>query len=149
MRLRPLEDCPAQPRVLRAIAQSIEDRGFPPSLPELAAGQGVTRHAIECVLHALWRRGLITKAPRIVRSLRLTPAGLAALAVLFPAVGDQAHRRRMPRDSHSPLPGPRATPELRAGARHRRTRGVRAGRVAVGDRHRRIGRRRSRALVNA
>ena len=69
-----------QAQVLTAIANSLEENGFPPTIPELceqfgfASTNGMAEH-----LQALERKGYISRQPMKARAIRLTDAGRAAV----------------------------------------------------------------------
>jgi repressor LexA len=67
--------------ILRAIAGSVETRGYPPTIRELCPLLGVT--SMNAVLDHLQRlrvKGLLEWSPGSPRTLRLTGAGRAAIA---------------------------------------------------------------------
>lgn len=69
---------PRQAQVLKLIEQSLERRGFAPSLRELAAGLKVSgTRAVEKHLAALERKGLVTKGKgaRTIAPAQRAPAG--------------------------------------------------------------------------
>ena len=99
-----------QQRLLRAIVELTSERGFPPTVRELAEETGVTNTAIFDCAAILSRRGWIAREHRIARSIRLTPAGWAQLS-------REARRARSPADqsgSSSPSPALIAAPFPRA-----------------------------------
>jgi repressor LexA len=67
-----------QARVLHFIAQSIRERGFPPTHREVCGAMGLlsTNGAADHI-NALVRRGLLTQAPMLSRGLVLTDRGRA------------------------------------------------------------------------
>lgn len=74
---------PPQKRVLKFIAQSVRDRGFPPTLREICDHIGATStHAAYQHVLGLVRRGLITKSATKSRGLALTEAGRDELVYL-------------------------------------------------------------------
>jgi repressor LexA len=64
--------------VLRLVAQSIRERGYPPTLRELcnATGMASTNGAADHI-KALVRRGLLTQGRMLSRALALTESGRA------------------------------------------------------------------------
>jgi repressor LexA len=64
--------------VLRLVAASIREQGYPPTLRELADRLGfISVNGAGDHIHALVRRGLLTRAPMLSRSLVLTESGRA------------------------------------------------------------------------
>jgi DNA-binding MarR family transcriptional regulator len=80
---------PRQREVLRVIADYKRTAGHAPTIAELCLALDISsKNAVVDHLRALERRGLITKLPRLARTLSLTPAakqllGLAAALVLL------------------------------------------------------------------
>ena len=73
----------AQKRVLKFIAQSVRERGYPPTLREISDYIGATSvHSAYGHILGLVRRGLLTKAATKSRGLALTEAGRDELVYL-------------------------------------------------------------------
>lgn len=71
---------PRQRVVLAFIRSSVAERGYPPSVREIAAHLGAkSENAANDHLRALERKGYITRAPVVARGIRVTDAGVAAL----------------------------------------------------------------------
>lgn len=68
-----------QLEVLQAVDAFRREEGLPPTVRELMDEFGVTYTAIYDHLKPLKKRGLVTGDFRLARTLRLTPAGKAAL----------------------------------------------------------------------
>lgn len=75
--------------VLRLIAQSVADRGYPPTHRELAESLDVSStNAVGDLLDALERKRLITRPPGgQSRALTLTPLGRSMITALPPSAG--------------------------------------------------------------
>jgi SOS-response transcriptional repressor LexA len=70
-----------QAEVLRFIARSISEHGFPPTLREVCLGLGlVSTNGASDHITGLIRKGMVTRAPLISRGIALTAAGRAYLA---------------------------------------------------------------------
>ena len=70
---------PTQSRCLQAVASLAEARGYPPTVQEVAEEAGRQYSSVHGVLVSLERQGLIARDYATARSMRLTPAGRAAL----------------------------------------------------------------------
>lgn len=71
---------PRQEAVLRAVRDLAADRGYPPTVREIAAHIGITSPStVQAHLAALATHRLISHEPHSPRTLRLTAAGRAAL----------------------------------------------------------------------
>lgn len=65
-----------QSQMLELIAAFIETRGYPPTYRDLLSESGIVSvNAVRDRLLALEKRGLITRIPRLARSITLTPLG--------------------------------------------------------------------------
>jgi len=62
-----------QGQLLRAIDRLAEERGFPPSLAEVAAAMGVATSRVGQLAKVMVRRGRLTHEPKIPRSWRVVP----------------------------------------------------------------------------
>jgi repressor LexA len=81
-------------RILDAIARTVAERGYPPSVREIADAVGLaSTSAVHHHLIALERDGLIERSGHASRALRLTPAGQPAGA---PVGGGKVTPFRMP-----------------------------------------------------
>ncbi len=86
-------------RILECIARTVADRGYPPSVREIAETVGLaSTSAVHHHLIALEREGLLERGQHSSRAVRLTPRGEAEL-------GRPASRRES-----SPRPPSRVTP---------------------------------------
>lgn len=70
---------PTQSRYLHVVAALAEARGYPPTVQEVATEAGRQYSSAMGVLVSLERQGLIARDYATARSMRLTPAGRAAL----------------------------------------------------------------------
>ena len=70
---------PTQLETLRWIAGYIAERGYSPSFGDLKKAFDVQTSAIFDRLGILARKGMIERAPKIARSIRLTPLGTKTL----------------------------------------------------------------------
>lgn len=61
-----------QLETLQAIRDFIAQHGYSPSIQELADGAQILPNAMQCRIDSMERRGLITRTPRISRSIRPT-----------------------------------------------------------------------------
>jgi repressor LexA len=67
-----------QAKVLRLIAASIRELGWPPTLREICVAMGLaSTNGAKDHICALERKGLVTQAPLIARGLALTERGRA------------------------------------------------------------------------
>ena len=67
--------------ILDAIRKLTEERGFPPTLPELSARLGMrAAGGAASGVTALVAKGLLDTQERTARCMRVSPAGLEALA---------------------------------------------------------------------
>ena len=68
--------------VLRFMAKSIEERGYPPSRAEIAEHleQLASRGATQPIIDRMRDAGLITVAPGVARAIVITEAGMKALS---------------------------------------------------------------------
>jgi repressor LexA len=74
-------DAERRQRILEYIARTVTDRGYPPSVREIADGVGLaSTSAVHHHLVALERAGLLERGGRSSRALRLTAAGEATLS---------------------------------------------------------------------
>lgn len=65
---------PATPRQFDALGfarDHLRDKGYPPTILEIAAYLGVTRNAANDLMVGLERKGLIQRTPGIARGLRI------------------------------------------------------------------------------
>ena len=64
-----------QMEALKEVCKSIDERGLPPTMVELADELGVTPTAARQRLEGLVRKGLVRKVPRTARGMLPTDAG--------------------------------------------------------------------------
>jgi repressor LexA len=84
-------DAERKQRILECIARTVADRGYPPSVREIAETVGLaSTSAVHHHLIALEREGLLERGQHSSRALRLTPRGEAEL-------GTGARREMAPR----------------------------------------------------
>jgi repressor LexA len=84
-------DAERKQRILESIARTVADRGYPPSVREIAETVGLaSTSAVHHHLIALEREGLLERGQHSSRALRLTPRGEAEL-------GTGARRETAPR----------------------------------------------------
>ncbi len=70
-----------QREVLAFIRSFIDERGFSPTLREIAAALSMTStNAVNCHLNALRRKGLIERDPFLARSIRVQGMGKPSIA---------------------------------------------------------------------
>jgi repressor LexA len=69
---------PRQAEVYVHLTQCFANRGYPPSVRELAKFLGVSSTCAAEFLIALERKGFISREPGVARGIRLLPAGEAA-----------------------------------------------------------------------
>ncbi len=75
-------DAERRQKILECIAGTVAERGYPPSVREIADAVGLaSTSAVHHHLTALERDGLLERGPHSSRALRLTPLGDAELAV--------------------------------------------------------------------
>ncbi|MCY1360375.1 LexA repressor [compost metagenome] len=67
-----LNPSPMQAETLQHIRSFIEEKGYSPTVDELAGLAGVHCNAVQGRIDALEHKGLITRAKRISRSIRPT-----------------------------------------------------------------------------
>lgn len=60
--------------ILRKIVESVNGRGYPPTVSELAEATGVTKRQIRTDLDALVAAGAIERDPGVTRGLRVVEA---------------------------------------------------------------------------
>lgn len=71
---------PRQRVVLAYIRSSVEERGYPPTVREIAAYLGAkSENGASDHLRALEKKGYLTRAEKVARGIRITPEGAAAL----------------------------------------------------------------------
>jgi repressor LexA len=88
-------DADRRQRILEYIASTIAERGYPPSVREIADAVGLaSTSAVHHHLLTLEREGLLERGPHSSRALRLTPHGQLPLA--RPARRPTADRRVTP-----------------------------------------------------
>ena len=68
---------PRQTQTLQVIYNHWRTKGYAPSIVDVAQGLGgISTHAAWEKVCTLCRKGLLTKAPKVIRSVRLTAKGL-------------------------------------------------------------------------
>jgi repressor LexA len=78
-------DAERKQRILECIARTVADRGYPPSVREIAETVGLaSTSAVHHHLIALEREGLLERGQHSSRALRLTPRGEAELGTGAP-----------------------------------------------------------------
>jgi repressor LexA len=81
-------DAERKQRILECIARAVADRGYPPSVREIADAVGLaSTSAVHHHLIALEREGLLERGTHSSRALRLTARGTAELLVEPTSVG--------------------------------------------------------------
>jgi repressor LexA len=81
-------DAERKQKILECIARTVTERGYPPSVREIADAVGLaSTSAVHHHLTALERDGLLERGPHSSRALRLTSAGEAELATPRPHLG--------------------------------------------------------------
>ncbi len=81
-------DAERRRRILEYISRTVTERGYPPSVREIAEAVGLaSTSAVHHHLVALERAGQLERGGRSSRALRLTPAGEAMIAATPPARG--------------------------------------------------------------
>lgn len=70
----------AQRETLDAIARLTAAAGYPPTMAEIGAARGVSAPTVHDVAVRLREAGLLTWVPRVARTIRLTPEGMAHTA---------------------------------------------------------------------
>lgn len=92
-------DAERKQRILECIARTVADRGYPPSVREIAEAVGLaSTSAVHHHLIALEREGLLERGQHSSRAVRLTPRGEAELG------------RPVSRRESAPRPPSRVTP---------------------------------------
>ena len=73
-------DAERKQKILEHIARTVAERGYPPSVREIADAVGLaSTSAVHHHLIALEREGLLERGPNSSRAVRLTPQGEAEL----------------------------------------------------------------------
>ena len=101
-------DAERRQRILEFIARTVDERGYPPSVREIADAVGLaSTSAVHHHLMALERTGLLERGSRSSRALRLTAAGQALVETPRPSRGTVTpFRMPVERDvQHLPLVG--------------------------------------------
>jgi repressor LexA len=81
-------DAERRQRILECIARTVAERGYPPSVREIADGVGLaSTSAVHHHLVALERAGLLERGGRSSRALRLTALGEASIEARTPDRG--------------------------------------------------------------
>jgi repressor LexA len=95
-----------QRETLDFIADFIERNGFPPSIKEISRAFGVlSTNTVNGRLLALIRDGLITRRPRMARSITLTQLGLEKTGRLSPdRIRTSINRTVSSEGGHCPQP---------------------------------------------
>lgn len=77
-----------QQRILTFIAETVRDRGYPPTVREIGDAVGLTSSSsVHAQLANLERKGLLTKDPTKPRAMALAPEGGRTDAIAVPVLG--------------------------------------------------------------
>lgn len=95
------EPTPRQRQVLRLVLDSLEGRGYPPTIRDLMAALNIrSTNGVQYHLRALEDKGLLVSVEGIARGLRLTDAGMQALghhALISAAIHHERRAERLRR----------------------------------------------------
>jgi len=91
---------PRQTQVLQIIARHMDERGYPPTLREIAAECGLsTARAPHNLVLALERHGCIHRTPHTARGMKITALGAAYLMQAFGLVATVPQTSRRAADA--------------------------------------------------